>query len=108
MEEGEDKCLKYTVNLAKRCEKTYKKFSKKGNRKLLKTINEYLDQLETNPDLGKELTEDLKNLHSIQIQEFHYRIVYEVHKYPDCVIDVYVIAFRKDVYKELARYLGRD
>ena len=107
MEEGEDKCLKYTVNLVKRCEKVYKKFSKKGNPKLLKIINKHLDQLETNPDLGEELTEDLKGLHSIHIPEFDYRIVYEVHKNPDCVIDVYVIIYRKDVYKELARYLGR-
>lgn len=109
MEEGEDPCIEYTVELSSRCDKSYKKLSKKCDPKLLKSINDYIDQLETNPELGEELSQDLKGMRSIHINPFHYRIVYQVENgNPISKITIHAIAHRKEVYDELSKYLGRQ
>jgi len=108
MEESKNSSVESDVSLSKRCEKKYKKLAKKCNPKLLKMINDNIDQLETNPKLGEELSQDLEGLRSIHINQFHFRIVYEVEECnPRNKITVHVIANRKDVYSELAVYLGR-
>lgn len=107
MEEGEDSCIKNTVELSPRCDKSYKKFSKKADPNLLKVINKNIDELETNPELGEILTQDLKGMRSIHLNSFHYRIVYEIVKgNPSNRIIVHIIAHRKEVYDETAKYFG--
>ena len=111
MEEGEDSCIKNVVELSTRCGKSYKKFAKKADPKLLKGINDCIDELEENSELGKELTQDLKGMRSIRLNAFHYRIVYEVvESNPSTKIIVHIIAHRKNVYAEMAKYLrlGHD
>lgn len=109
MEKGEDSCVKYTVDLSPRCEKAYKKLAKRCDPKLLDIINTNIDQLETNPELGEELSQDLKGMRSIHINQYHYRIVYEVETgNPTNKVTVHAIAHRKEVYAELSQYLGRD
>lgn len=108
MEENKDSSIETIVSLSTRCEKKYKKLVKKCNPKLLKMINDNIDKLETNPKLGEELSQDLEGLRSIHINQFHFRIVYELEECnPRNKIIVHVIAHRKDVYSELATYLGR-
>ena len=108
MEKSKDSDITNIVSLSPRCEKLYKKFRKKANPKLLKIINDSIDQLETNPKLGQELSQDLKGMYSIHIDQFHYRIVYEVKQDNLCnIITVHAIAHRNDVYSDLAKYLGR-
>ena len=106
MEEGEDNCIKYTVELSPRCDKEYKKLAKRCDPKLLKQINDCVDGLETNPNLGESLSQDLAGMRSIHINQFHFRIVYEVNDNPSHKITIHVIAHRKDVYSDLSKYLG--
>lgn len=105
MEEGEDSCIEIEVGLSKRCNKSYRKLSKKADPKLLKAINDTIDELKINPQLGKELTQDLKGMRSIRLNTFHHRIVYEVKDNPGKII-VHVIAHRKNVYVDVAKYFG--
>lgn len=107
MEKGEDSCIENMAELSTRCEKSYKKLSKKADPKLRKAINNCIDELEKNPEMGKELTQDLKGMRSIRLNAFHYRIVYEVVKgNPSNKIIVHIIAHRKKVYDEMAKYFG--
>lgn len=107
MEEGEDSCIKNTVELSPRCDKSYKKLSKKADPNLLKAINESIDELEENSELGKKLTQDLKGMRSIRLNPFRYRIVYEVQEgSPSKKIIVYTIAHRNKAYSELEKYFG--
>ncbi len=107
MEEGEDPCIKNIAELSIRCAKSYKKLSKKADPNLLKAVNGCIDELEENPELGKELTQDLKGMRSIRLNAFHYRVVYEVVKgNPSNRIIIHIIAHRKNVYDEMAKYFG--
>ncbi len=94
-----------TVELSNRCGKNYKKLAKKSDPKLLKAINGAIDDLESNPHLGKKLTQDLKGMRSIRLDPFRYRIVYEV-KRDEGKITVHVIAHRSKVYDDVAKYFG--
>ena len=77
MEEGEGSRIKNIVELSPRCDRSYKKFAKKADPKLRKAVNDCIDELEKNSELGKELTQDLKGMRSIRLNAFDYRIVYE-------------------------------
>lgn len=103
MEEDENPRIEIKIELSKRCEKSYKKLSKKADPKLRKAINDAIDKLKTNPQLGKELTQDLKDMRSIRLAVFNYRIVYEVKDNHSKII-VHVIAHRKNVYDDVAKY----
>ncbi len=107
MEKSKDSDITNIVSLSPRCKKLYKKFTKKADPKLLRIINDSIDQLETNSKLGQELSQDLKGMYSIHINQFPYRIVYEVEQgNPGNIITVHAIAHRNDVYSDLAKYLG--
>lgn len=108
MEEGKNPRIKNTVNLSPRCAKFYKKLSKRADPKLLKAINKCINGLEDNSELGKELTQNLNGMRSIRLNSYRYRIVYEVVQGdPPNKIIVHAIAHRKEVYDELAKYLGK-
>lgn len=106
MEEGKDFGIEFEVRLSKRCEKAYKKLSKKADPKLLKTVNDTIDKLKINPHLGKKLTQDLNGMRSIRLKEFCYRIVYEVEKNSGNII-IHGIVHRTKVYDDIAKYFGR-
>ncbi len=108
MEKSKDPSITNTVSLSSRCEKSYKKFAKKADPKLFKIINDSINQLETNPELGQELSQNLKGMRSIHINQFNYRIVYEVEQgNPSNIITVHAILHRKNAYSDLSTYLGR-
>ena len=99
--------MKNIVELSKRCSKSYKKFGKKADPKLLSAINNSIKELEENSELGKKFTQDLKGMRSIRLKSFPYRIVYEIVKEnPPVKIIIHAIGHRKSVYTELARYFG--
>ena len=99
--------IENTVLLSPRCDKLYKKFGKKANPKLLKQIHENIDQLKTNSELGKPLKQNLKDMRSIHIDQFSYRIVYKIEKgNPSDTITIHAISHRKDVYTDLSAYLS--
>ena len=98
--------MKNIVKLSDRCNKSYKKFRKKADPKLLSAINNSIDELKENSELGEELTQDLTGMRSIHLDSFHYRIVYEIKKENSSnKITIHAIGHRKSVYTELARYL---
>ncbi len=108
MEESKSPDIRYTVDLSARCEKVYKKLVKRCDPKLLEQINEVINSLETNPGLGEELTQDLKGMRSVHLNQFHYRIVYEVERdNSHARVTVHAIAHRKEAYDKLTKYLGR-
>ena len=108
MEEGKDSDINDVV-LSNRCKKAYKKLIKKCDPKLKKIINNSIDELKTNSELGEKLTQDLNGMRSIHIEQFKFRIVYAVKEgNPQTMIVVHAIAHRKEVYDELSAYLGQD
>ncbi len=108
MEKNKNSNVESDISLSPRCEKAYKKLAKRCDPKLLKIINESIDQLKINPNLGQELKQDLKGMRSIHINQFDYRIVYEVKENnPKNIITVHTISHRKNAYSDLSTYLGR-
>ena len=82
----------------------YKKITKKGDPKLISQINDMLDRLRTNPELGKKLTENLQGERSITLPQYGYRIIYKIQRSPSPVIVVQSIGHRSHVYDDRARY----
>lgn len=78
MGKSKDSSIENIVRLSSRCEKSYKKLRKKGDKRLLELVNESIDKLKTDEKAGQELYQDLKGLYSMHISQFSYRIVYEV------------------------------
>lgn len=72
------------------------------DRRLYGAIKECLDQLKTNPGLGKKLTGNLAGLRSARVDDFAFRIVYKVND-ADCIITVHAILHRSVVYHSVAR-----
>ena len=104
---GEDKNphIDIKIELSRYCEKSFKKFSKKADPKLLKAIKNIIAELKVNPQLGKELSADLNGMRKIRLDTFNYRIVYELKTNPNVII-IHGIAHRKNVYDDVAKYLG--
>ena len=54
MGKSKDSSIENIVRLSSRCEKSYKKLRKKGDRKLLELVNESIDKLKTDEKAGQE------------------------------------------------------
>lgn len=110
MGKSKDSSIENIVRLSSRCEKSYKKLRKKGDKRLLELVNESIDKLKTDEKAGQELYQDLKGLYSMHISQFSYRIVYEVKEdnFEGIIITVYAISHRKSVYSDLSAYLKQQ
>ena len=90
-------CEEYTVHMTKLCQSNYVKASRTMDRRLHEIIESELGLLHHDPHRGSRIERDLKGLHSIHIDKFSYRIVYEV-DYTACTITVHKIGHRRSVY----------
>ena len=91
------------VELSQQCRAEYEKIAKKGDSKLIALIDKTLDDLKTNPYLGKKLTENLRGEYSIVLHGHSYRILYRIQKLPSPVVVVLSMGHRRDVYDKRAR-----
>ena len=82
----------------------YKKITKKGDPKLISQINDMLGRLQTDPELGKKLTENLQGERSITIPQYDFRIIYKIQRSPSLVIVVQSVGHRSHVYDDRARH----
>lgn len=72
------------------------------DRRLYGSIAACLDRLKTDPRLGKKLAGNLAGLRSARVDNFAYRVVYEVND-ADCIVIVRAILHRSAVYADMAR-----
>ena len=93
-------CKEYTVHMTKLCQRDYKKASRRMDRRLRELVESELDALHHDPYRGSRLERDLKGMHSVHIDRFSYRIVYEV-DHSACIITVHKIGHRKSAYDDL-------
>ena len=106
MGKNTDSSVENIVRLSSRCEKSYKKLEKKGDKKLLKTITENIDELKINENVGHELIRDLKGYNSIRLERFKYRIIYKIQKsISDTIVTIHVISHRNNAYSDFSAYL---
>ena len=85
-----------------RCQREYSKASKKMDRRLHEIVESELDILRHNPRRGSKLKRNLEGMRSIHIDEFSYRIVYEIDR-ATCRVIIYRIRHRKAAYDGLVR-----
>ena len=90
-------CEECTVHMSEWCQRGYKKASKKTDRRLREIVESELDLLRHDARRGSKLERDLKGMYSIHIDQFSYRIVYEV-DHSACNITVHKIGRRKSAY----------
>jgi addiction module RelE/StbE family toxin len=90
---GENK-IKYQINFSCKSSKEFTKLRKKLNKKLVNSIYDSIDNLKTNPNLGKELVYNLKKTYSIRVQD--YRIIYKFESSNSIII--LAIKHRKNIY----------
>lgn len=101
---GKGPCAKYTIVFARYCDRIYKKMQKKMDGRLYKQIEAEIEDLTLDPLKGKILVGDLKGMRSVRIDEFRYRIAYEVDD-TRCWIIVQNIGHRSYIYDNLKAYL---
>lgn len=105
MGDGKGHSIKNTVTFTPRCNKAYKKLVKRCDPQLRKIIEDNISQLRVNSELGEELRQNLKGRRSIHIDQFKFRIVYEIKKDGrETTIVIQAIGHRKGVYDDLAAY----
>lgn len=97
-----EECREYTIHMIPWCQREYSKASKRMDRRLREIIESELDVLRHDPWRGSRLKRDLEGMFSIHIDEFSYRIVYEV-DHTACKIIIYRIRHRKAAYDKLVR-----
>ncbi len=100
--EGND--LNYEIVFAKKCGSEFKKLKKKMNPNLLNEIEQSIDELKTNPELGEELSQDLAGMGSIHLNKYNFRILYDVKDNPSRQIVILKTGYRKDFYSDFSRY----
>lgn len=86
--------MMYTVVFKRSAEKQLDTLPKEYRHKILSIIQ----NLRTNPFLGKRLQGEISHLYSLRM--WPYRIIYSVHK-KSITITVVAIGHRKDVYQKL-------
>ena len=96
--------VEFRVEMSSKCREEYAKIRKRGNPELLEQIDKILEELKTNPELGKRLKEDLKGERSIRIDRFRFRVRYKIKKSPSPVVVILSIGPRGSVYDEQTRY----
>lgn len=101
---GKEPCTKYTVVFTRRCDRIYKKMQKKLDTRLSKKIEDVLESLETDPLLGRKKVGPLDGKRSVRIDEFQFRVVYEVDD-TQCWIIVHAVGHHNRVYDRLISYL---
>ena len=95
--------VEFQVEMSSDCREEYTKICKRGNPELLKQIDGILEELKTNPELGKRLKEDLKGERSIRISRFRFRVRYKIKKSSSPVIVIQSIGHRDSIYDKQAR-----
>lgn len=84
----------YSVTLSKKAAKQIPKLPAHiGNR-----VVRIIDQLQSDPTIGKRLSGELEGLWSIRV--WPYRIIYMI-IHSDLIIDIVSVDHRKDVYRKL-------
>lgn len=101
---GREQCTKYTVVFTRHCDRIYKKMLKKMDGRLRDQIDMAFKSLRSNPVLGKKLTEELEGCRSVRINEFQYRVVYEIDD-ARCWIIIHAVGHRSHVYDQLISYM---
>ena len=96
---------RFEVKLTEYCKKKYYKLVKK-DKVLKKWTENYLQELSTNPYMGKKLEENLHGLRSIHYLGNKYRIVYKIIYEPIAKIIVFEINHRNSSYSDLAKAIG--
>ena len=101
---GKGPCTKYTVVFTRYCDRIYKKMQKKMDPRLYRKIETVLESLETDPELGKREAGPLAGKRSARIDEFQFRVVYEVDD-ARCWIIVHAVVHHRRIYSHLTNYL---
>ncbi len=104
MGQTEGDALSYEIVFAKKCGSEYKKLKKRMIPNLLKEVEQSLDELKTNPELGEELSQDLAGMRSIHLNKYNFRILYDVKENPIKQIVILKVGYRKDFYSDFSRY----
>ena len=77
---------------------------KKMDTRLYRKVEAVLASLETDPELGRREVGPLAGKRSARIEEFHFRVVYEVDD-TRCWIIVHAVGRHRRIYDDLINYL---
>ena len=95
-------CAEYKIHMTDRCSRKYNKAGRRFPPRLHGLVESELASLQDDPCRGSELVWNLSGLRSIHIDQFSYRIVYEIDR-DTCTITIIAIDHRSSIYDELAR-----
>ena len=101
---GKGPCAEHTVDITEVCYSDYQKKQKKMDSRLYASVESVFESLKTNPILGHKLRGPLEGKRSAVVDEFAYRIIYEINS-RECKIIIHAVGHHNRVYQELIRYL---
>jgi len=89
----------YKIAYTREAVKAIRKFPRKKQPQ----IKDAIERIAENPEIGKHLTHELKDL--LSYRSGNYRIIYRIY-HKEILVIILTIGHRKDIYKQTSRNIG--